>query len=253
MSSDDPVNLDEVIVTGLEPQTWYAFVQGQLELLRSHVQEREKQIDESVKAYEKGRRGTDVEQDDDRYPIVILEEYSGIEGPPSELREIFEYYYPNLQRRSMLIVLFSFFERQLDQLCQLFAKEHQLSITHVDLKGKGIDRARLYLQKVIGLPLTASVIWQEIKRIQRVRNVVVHNDAKVASDEKDLIEYVDKANELARLSTSFYESDIEEVDILEGYLLHVLETFDSYCGEVNKAICSVSPQVSSESQTNETH
>lgn len=64
---------------------------------------------------------------------------------------------------------------------------------------------------------------------------------------------MDKANELARVSTSFYESDIEEVDILEGYLLHVLETFDSYCGEVNKAICSVSPQVSSESQTNETH
>jgi hypothetical protein len=186
MSSDGSVNLDEVIVIGLEPQTWYSFVQGQLELLRSHVQEREKQIDESVKAYEKGKRGTDVEEDDDGYPIVILEEYGGIEGPANELQEIFEYYYPNLQRRSMLIILFSFFERQLDQLCQLFAKEQQLSITHADLKGKGIDRTRLYLQKVIGLPLTASVTWQEIKRIQRVRNVVVHNDAKLLATKKTL-------------------------------------------------------------------
>jgi hypothetical protein len=250
MSSDDPVNLDEVIVTGLEPQTWYAFVQGQLELLRSHVQEREKQIDESVKAYEKGRRGTDVEQDDDGYPIVILEEYSGIEGPPSELREIFEFYYPNLQRRSLLIVLFSFFERQLDQLCQVFAKEQHLSIVHTDLKGKGIDRARLYLQKVMGLPLSNSVNWQEIKRIQRVRNVVVHNDAKLASVDKDLLEYVEKAKELCRVYKSYYDGDIEEVDILEGYLLYVLESFDSYCVEVNKAIGSTFPQ---ESQTNEAH
>src|SRR5690349_18103061 len=106
MNTDNSVNLDEVIVTGLEPRTWYAFVQGQLELLRRHVQEREKQIGESIEAYEKERRGTDVEQDDDGYPIVILEEYSGIEGPPNELQEIFEYYFPNLQRRSLLIVLF---------------------------------------------------------------------------------------------------------------------------------------------------
>jgi hypothetical protein len=64
---------------------------------------------------------------------------------------------------------------------------------------------------------------------------------------------VDKANELSRVSKSFYDGDIEEVDILEGYLVRVLATFDSYCGEVNKAICTVSPQVPSESQTNETH
>jgi hypothetical protein len=87
MSSNDAFSLDEVIVTGLEPRTWYAFVQGQLDLLRGHVQERERQIDESVNAYEKGRRGTDVEHSDDGYPIVILEEYSEIEGPPLSYRK----------------------------------------------------------------------------------------------------------------------------------------------------------------------
>ncbi len=238
MSNDDSVNLDEVIVTGLEPRTWYAFVQGQLELLRGHVQEREQQIDESVKAYEKGRRGTDVEQSDDGYPIVILEEYSGIEGPPNELEDIFKYYYPNLQRRSILIVLFSFLEHQLDQLCQLFAKEQRLKIIHTDLRGKGIDRTRLYLQKVIGLRLDGSHVWQEIKRIQKVRNVIVHNDAKLAGADKDLTEYVQRTTGLSRVSNSYYDGDMDEVDILDGYLLHVLETIDSYCGEVNKEITS---------------
>ena len=81
MNTEDSVNFDEIIVGGLEPQTWYAFVQGQLELLRSHVQEREEQIQESVHDYEISKVVTDVEDRDDEYPIVILEEHLGIEGP----------------------------------------------------------------------------------------------------------------------------------------------------------------------------
>ena len=79
-------------------------------------------------------------------------------------------------------------------------------------------------------------MWQEIKRIQRLRNVVVHNDAKLLDVDKDVIEYVDRTNGLSRVSKPHYDGDIDEVDILSGYLLHVLDTFDLYCGEVNKAI-----------------
>jgi len=85
-------------------------------------------------------------------------------------------------------------EHQLDQLCQLFAKEQRLKIIQTDLRGKGIDRTRLYLQKVIGLPLDSSHVWQEIKRIQRVRNVIVHNDAKLIGADKDLTEYVERTS-----------------------------------------------------------
>lgn len=236
MSTGDSVNLDEIVIGGLDPRTWYAFVHAQLELLRSHVQEREKQIDESVKAYASEKVATDVEHGHDGYPIVILVEHRGFEGPPSEVQEIFEYYYPNLQRRSILLILFSFLEHQLDQLCELFATDQKLNIIHTDLKGKGIDRTRLYLQKVIRLRLGNSAVWQEIKRIQKIRNVVVHNDAKLVGVGKEVIEYVDRASHLSRVSKSYYDGDIDEVDILDGYLLHVLDTFDSYCAEVNKAI-----------------
>jgi hypothetical protein len=236
VNTDNSVNLDEIIVGGLEPRTWHVFVQAQIELLRSHVQERETQIQESVHDYEIAKVATDVEHGDDEYPIVILEEHLGVEGPPGELEEIFAYYYPNLQRRSILIILFSFLERQLDQLCELVAKEQRAQIIHTDLKGKGIDRARLYLQKVTGLPLNTSVVWQEIKRIQKVRNVVVHNDAKLADADKDLIEYVERTSGLSRVSKWHYDGEIDEVDILSGYLLQVLDTFDLYCAEVNKAI-----------------
>ena len=117
----------------------------------------------------------------------------------------------------------------------LVAKEQRAQIIHTDLKGKGIDRARLYLQKVMGLPLNTSVVWQEIKRIQKVRNVVVHNDAKLADADKDLIEYVERTSGLSRVSKWHYDG-VDEVHILSGYLLQVLDTFDLYCAEVNKAI-----------------
>jgi hypothetical protein len=96
---------------------------------------------------------------------------------------------------------------------------------------------------VIRLPLDDnSAIWQEIKRIQKVRNVVVHNDAKLAPklDDKGVIEIAKKAKYLSLASDTesycYPDIDNDEVNILEGYLTHVLETCDSYCGEVNKAI-----------------
>ncbi|HXM46703.1 MAG TPA: hypothetical protein VN956_02465 [Pyrinomonadaceae bacterium] len=248
MNSDDSVNLDDLVIEGedlsgleLEPRTWYSFVQAQVDLLRAHVHGLENQIDESVKAYEKEKAVTDFEEYDDGYAHIILEEHRGIEGPPNHLEEIFKYYFPNLQRRSTLIVLFSFLEHQLNQLCELLATTQKLSIVHTDLRDKGIVRSRRYLKKVICLPVDDdSVIWQQIQRIQKVRNVVVHNDAKLVNT--DVINIVKESEYLclASDSESYYyhdsDSDDDEVNILEGYLIHVLDTCDAYCGELNKAI-----------------
>jgi hypothetical protein len=228
-------DMDEPVVLGLEPLTWYRLVELQIDLLRNHVDELEARIGESLKAYESKKVATYVEHDNEMYPIVILEEHRGIEAPPSELEEIFLYYFPNLQRRSTLIVLFSFLENQFDQLCKLFASTQGLNIVHTDLSGKGIDRSRLYLKKVVCLSLNEnSRVWQEIKRIQKVRNVVVHNDAKLV--DRDTIRYVSEANYLALASESHYSHDADEVNILGGYLTHVLETFNSHCREVDTAI-----------------
>lgn len=102
-------------------------------------------------------------------------------------------------------------------------------------------RSRRYLKKVICLPVDDdSVIWQQIQRIQKVRNVVVHNDAKLVNT--DVINIVKESEYLclASDSESYYyhdsDSDDDEVNILEGYLTHVLDTCDAYCGELSKAI-----------------
>jgi hypothetical protein len=241
MTTHDIVNLDGLVVGGLEPRTWYHFVQLQIDLLRTHVDGLEKQVGESVKAYEKERVVTDVEEYDDGYANIILEKHRGIEGPPNHLEEIFKYYFPNLQRRSTLIVLFSFLEHELNQLCELFATTQKLNIVHTDLRDKGIVRSRRYLKKVICLPVEDnSVIWQQIQKIQKVRNVVVHNDAKLVNG--DIIKIVEESEYLSLASDceSYYyhdrDIDDDEVNILEGYLTYVLDTCDSYCSELNKVI-----------------
>ena len=236
MNIDDLGNTDDLAVIGLEPRTWYRFVQLQIDLLRNHIQGLEKQIEESVKAYEKDSVATDVEHDDDGYRHVILEEHLGIEAPPNHLSEIFEYYFPNLQRRGALIILFSFLEHQLNQLCKSFADTQQLKSVDTDLNDKRVDRSRRYLRNVIGLPLDdSSGSWEEIKKIQRVRNVVVHNDGKLVN--KDAIKYVRDGEYLSSANESiYYYNEIDEVNILRGYLIHVLDTFDLYCHEISTPI-----------------
>jgi hypothetical protein len=132
-------------------------------------------------------------------------------------------------------------EHQLNQLCELFATTQKLSIVHTDLRDKGIVRSRRYLRKVICLPVDDnSVIWQKLQGIQKVRNVVVHNDAKLVND--DIINIVKESEYLSLASDceSYYyhdsDVDVDEVNILEGYLDFVLDTCDSYCSELNKAI-----------------
>jgi hypothetical protein len=233
--SGDEFNLDELIVTGFEPQTWHHFVQLQVDLLRRHVLGLERQIDESIKAYKRERMAVEVEHDHNGYPFVILEEHQGVEASPNHLEEIFEYYFPNLHRRSTLIILFSFLEHELDQLCMLFADTQKLNILHTDLKDKGVDRSRRYLKKVIRLSLDDnSAVWQEIKRIQKVRNTIVHNEGQLI--DKETIRYVNETNYLARANELDYNFETDEINILDGYLTHILNTFDLYCSELNKAI-----------------
>jgi hypothetical protein len=215
MNTDDLAKFDEIVDSGLRPRTWYRFVHGQIDLLRSHVQGLEEQIDESIKTYGKEKVTTVVERDNDGCPFVVLEEYREIEGSPNDLEATFKYYFPNLIRRGTLISLFSFLEHQLDQLCDLFASTQRLNIVYTDLKDKGIDRSRRYLRKVIRLPLDDnSVDWQKLKKIQGVRNIVVHNNAVL---DDDTMKDVKKIKYLSSHDSETYDfRDIHELNVLEG-------------------------------------
>ena len=87
---------------------------------------------------------------------------------------------PRLQWYSQLLVVYGYFEKLLNDLCNEQRIERDLSLSLKDLHGQGIERARNYLVKVVGLVKTfATPEWQSIKSIGVLRNSIAHRDGFV--------------------------------------------------------------------------
>lgn len=217
---------DMGLIIERSPRSWYSDVLFELDLLRSYTASVEKQIIDSLNAFHREKETHIYEIDPQQGYADIVTMHHGLDDSTYHLEAIFEEYFPNLQRRSALITLFSFLEYQLDELCRLFANDQKLSVSLNDLKDKGIDRSYRYLKKVVGLPVDNSTsTWQNIKLIQGLRNEIVHNDGKLKSNEA--IKYARDSDLL---------SGDDEVKIKEGYLAYVIKAFDEYFKEVNKHI-----------------
>ncbi len=84
--------------------------------------------------------------------------------------------FPQYQRQSQLIMVISLFEDYLNQLCLSFERANRLNIAVNDFKGSGIKRAKIYLEKAVGIPFPSDGdSWQRILDAQLIRNIVVHN------------------------------------------------------------------------------
>lgn len=82
---------------------------------------------------------------------------------------------PRLQWYSQLLVVYGYFEKLLNDLCHEQKAVCNLSLSLNDLHGQGIERARNYLVKAVGIDKTfAKPEWQAIKSIGVLRNSVAH-------------------------------------------------------------------------------
>jgi len=98
---------------------------------------------------------------------------------------------------SFIVILYSYIEDGLNIICnaeysdkaRLHKKENMppFLIRYKDMKGKGIKRAKLYLEKVIGLNLHSNKNpWSEIDTLRKIRNTIVHSDGTASEEiEKD--------------------------------------------------------------------
>ncbi len=100
----------------------------------------------------------------------------------AELHETF----PEMFRASLFVMCMADFEHTLNGLAELFQNVKKLEISFKDLRGEGMDRARLYLKKVakVGFP-DDSPLWPKIKEFSALRNIIVHADGRVSKGHKD--------------------------------------------------------------------
>jgi hypothetical protein len=197
---------------------WYQYdASFAIDLMISFVDGVEKQAAESIANYQT-KRSEDGHQ--------------GLDENTFNLNEIFEVYFPSLQRRSAFLTVWGFLEHQLDQLCFFYQSERKARLSFKDLSGTGIDRSTDYLEKVVNLQgLKASVEWNALKTLQRIRNVIAHNDGRLqdhAGKRKDGI--------IADMKKVGFLTGEEEIDVAEGFLSQTVHTCNSYFKLIEKAI-----------------
>lgn len=206
---------------------WYRYdVSFSAELIESFVDGIERQAAESFDNYERGKR------------IEVVEHYArsvhqGLDDETWDLPTIFREYFPNLQRRSALLTVYSYFEYELDKLCRLYQSEKNFGLTLDDLRDKGIDRSTGYLQKVAGLNVHyTSQEWREIRNIQKIRNDIVHRGGKLR-DDQTVVDWMNKLKTLSRDNEG-------EIVLGKGFLSYVTHTYTSYFKLIGDSINAVS-------------
>lgn len=213
------------------PLNWYRFdVKLSIELLLAYADNVEALVKRSIKDFRQGQQ-PNVGREDEGFGVQD-DQYRGLDSASWDLDTIFEAYFPNLQRQSALITLYGFFDHSLSDLCSLFQKDRGHKIELSDLKGAGIERAVTYLVQVVGLDIDKSgPLWAEIKSIQAVRNLIVHNAGRLTYKDG-----APKKPEQQYVKESPHLSGDAEIEVSEGFLRHVLEIFDHFFKTIGDAI-----------------
>ncbi len=219
------------------PLNWYKYeIELSIELLEVYISNVENQVNTNVEKYNK-KKETEYSQKvikilNDQDPSDVTVTHEGLDSMTLDLEIIFEEYFPSLQRRSALITLFGIFEHILNDLCILFQKTEDFKIGFKNIKGSGIDRSIEYLELVALLPIDKKIkCWQEIKSIQKIRNLAVHCDS-------ELIDYHGnpRKNEQNIVQQNIFLEGVKEVILKEGYLSFVLKSFTALFKHIDELI-----------------
>lgn len=136
-----------------------------------------------------------------------------------ELEQVF----PEIQRNSNVISVYSVLENNLNHLCSLYSKVIESEIELSDFGEQDIiKRAQIYLTKVAKANFPAEhCSWKEIQKIQQIRNKLVHAQGIIPSGNSPLIAYISNRPYLAL-------NDRKKVIIQKGFVEHCTEVFGNF-------------------------
>lgn len=101
-------------------------------------------------------------------------------------------------RKSTLVSIYSFLEFTMMNLCDLVQLFYNSSLGVKDLRGKGINQAKLYLEKVAKINFEElNAEWSELVTLNKVRNHIVHADGVEDIVSKDLTKLANRTQGLS--------------------------------------------------------
>jgi hypothetical protein len=153
-------------------------------------------------------------------------EWHGVEY--SQLEDSF----PNIHKNSLFIAAYSELENKLTFICRAVAAEKG-SATPVFRQGGLLEQIKSYLQKEIGIkwPI-APQLWDEIIKIRRIRNAIVHKGGWLYEStkvDKELVKYI---NEGKKNVTLLKTNDAYRIQLTDSFIPGVLDTFERLLSEL---------------------
>lgn len=226
--------------------TWYKNdVAFSMELIEKFVMNTERQVQDSIDEYELQKKTVILEEISEIELLDTMQVHDGFNSQDWDIRRVFNEYFPNLQRKSALLTLCNYFENELNKLCLLYESEKSLENKFTDFKkDKGIDRSTNYLKSEAKLNVYKDIkIWNEIKKIQIIRNLIVHTDGKLLDknknghtikDQKSIVDFIKQKSELLQLKCIAEIN--EEIEIKNGFLTYVANTYKQYFKLLHESI-----------------
>ena len=153
----------------------------------------------------------------------------------SHARELLEDF-PALCYRSTFVTTYSFFESELFHVCDYLQSKRSLTLSVRDIAGKGIDQARTYFAKVIGVQFpTGTQEWQTIRKLQRVRNAIVHLGGQLAIPRDG----TDRHAEIRKCVNGLPGAKVDntsQIVLSQEFCQYAIETVRGFLKKLNEAV-----------------
>ena len=154
----------------------------------------------------------------------------------SRYKERWDQLFPSELRTSLITSVMSFLEKHVNDVSEGLAKVQRTSVTHRDMRGSGIPRARIFLTRICRLSLPSNKQWDEVNELLQLRNMLVHNAGvlEAVSERRRVLELKKRLPGIAYTDDGGFELQRE-------LCMYALDTSDRFVsaltGEV-KRICT---------------
>ena len=139
--------------------------------------------------------------------------------------------YPQVLRSALFSTSYAILEFFLTSLCKDLEPRSKGPRLR-DLRGEGIRRAKLYLEKVAAVPIPESPEWQDLMAYGLLRNALVHSLGDLSSNEqRTAIEQLGATTDTFRLA-----ADYTSVSLGKDFNPLFISTIEAFAEQVDSAL-----------------
>jgi hypothetical protein len=164
---------------------------------------------------------------------TIRERYRDIPRERDNVLEALEGFFPDILRKSFFVAAYSLAEAELNERCRSVQKKDKLSLSLSDISGRGIKRARKYLEKVAGITFPDSLkpVWDELNNYRKLRNCFAHNQGWLRPNNRD-DDHLRKQYIPSHQQHLYLEGD--EITLRRGFCEEVIKTMRTFFQQLDK-------------------